>query len=795
MKTELIRRYIVFFIGISILSLGVGIITKGNLGTSPITSIPYSLSMIFSLSIGEFTILYSFLLVTIQGVLLWKFMDRTSKFNLAMEYVFCVVFGYLVDLFMAVLEPLNPTDYWLQVVTVLVGILVLAFGVYLQVVAGAIMAPGDGFAYAITLRTRWSYGKVRVISDSSMVIVAAVIGLIGLGTLGGVREGTVLCCILTGLTSKQYMKHFGKLTSLLVPGENLDEIADGEQKHHEHAQGRGGHAGRPHADDRRQGREEGPGRERRDPRPDVLAGGRAGSCREEPWVQHRRPRLGAGRVAPVGVRPGRQDEGGRPGGDRGVRIGRAGPDDPRHAPRGGSLRRVRGDGGRRQRPPAGGALRGRPGGPRVAAGARHREPPQQFRAILAPRVRYPFNWVKPCGGDSMQIGIVGKPNVGKSTFFGAATMAPVEIANYPFTTIEPNKGVAYVRTPCPCRELGVTCTPHNSLCVNGTRMVPVELLDVAGLVPDAWQGKGLGNKFLDDLRQADALINVVDASGGTDIEGNPVKPGTHDPAEDILFLRTEIECWMREIIKNGFAKIARQAKMQGSKPEAILAERLQGLKVTEAQIKDALREVPLPEDPTKWDDDVLLRLCGAIRERSKPMIAAMNKADIAPPENLERIREVNPQCVPTMAETELALKKAASTGLVEYNAGDPSFKIKEGAKVSDNQRKALDYMADNMGRNGGTGVQQCIEEAAFGMLDLICVYPVEDETKYTDHFGRVLPDAFLLPRGSTARDLAYRVHTDLGDKFIRAVNAKTKRTVGADYELQDGDVIRIVANK
>lgn len=395
----------------------------------------------------------------------------------------------------------------------------------------------------------------------------------------------------------------------------------------------------------------------------------------------------------------------------------------------------------------------------------------------------------------MQIGIVGKPNVGKSTFFGAATMAPVEIANYPFTTIEPNKGVAYVRRPCPCKDLGMKCTPHNSLCVEGTRMVPVELLDVAGLVPDAWQGKGLGNKFLDDLRQADALINVIDASGSTDIEGNSVEPGSHDPAEDILFLRKEIECWMREIIKNGFSKIARQAKMQGSKPEAILFERLQGLKVTEAQIKEALREVPLPEDPTKWDDDLLLKLCEAIRERSKPMIVAMNKADLASKETFSMIEKINPHCIPTMAETELALKKATSAGLVDYTPGDATFSIKDGASVSDGQRKALNYMKDNMSRIGGTGVQRCIEDAAFDMLDLICVYPVEDETKFTDHFGRVLPDAFLVPRGSTARDLAYRVHSDLGDKFIRAVNARTKRTVGADYELQDGDVIRIVANK
>ena len=252
---------------------------------------------------------------------------------------------------------------------------------------------------------------------------------------------------------------------------------------------------------------------------------------------------------------------------------------------------------------------------------------------------------------------------------------------------------------------------------------------------------------------------------------------------------------MREIIKNGFSKIARQARMQGSKPEAILAERLQGLKVSEAQIKDALREVPLPDDPTHWDDETLMKLCGAIRERSKPMIAAMNKSDIAPAENFDRVAEINKHCVSTMAETELALKKAAAGGLIEYTPGDDHFTIKDGSKVSDGQRKALDYMAENMKKFGGTGVQKCIEDAAFDMLDLICVYPVEDETKYTDHFGRVLPDAFLVPRGSTAKDLAYRVHTDLGDKFIRAVNAKTKRTVGADYELQDGDVIRIVANK
>ena len=395
----------------------------------------------------------------------------------------------------------------------------------------------------------------------------------------------------------------------------------------------------------------------------------------------------------------------------------------------------------------------------------------------------------------MQIGIVGKPNVGKSTFFGAATMAPVEIANYPFTTIAANKGVGYVRSKCPCKELGVQCTPHNSGCVDGIRMIPVELLDVAGLVPDAWQGKGLGNQFLDDLRQADALINVIDVSGSTNIEGVPGKPGEHDPREDVEFLRREIEMWIRDILNNGFNKMARTAKMTGAKPEVILHERLAGLNITETQIKTALRDVNPPDDPTKWDDDVMLALAKKIREYGKPMIVAMNKADIAPEGNVDLVKSISDMSIVTMAETELALKKANEAKVVDYVPGERSFKIREGVKLNEAQKNALDYMAKNMEKYGGTGVQACLEKAAFEMLDLITVYPVEDENKYTDHFGRVLPDAYLLPRGSTARDLAYKVHTELGDKFIRAVNAKTKRTVGADYVLLDGDVIRIVANR
>ena len=235
--------------------------------------------------------------------------------------------------------------------------------------------------------------------------------------------------------------------------------------------------------------------------------------------------------------------------------------------------------------------------------------------------------------------------------------------------------------------------------------------------------------------------------------------------------------------------------MTGAKPEAILHERLAGLNISENQIKTALRNVNPPEDPTKWTEEMMLQMAVEIRKVAKPMIVAMNKADVAPEGNVELVESLSDLAVVTMAETELALKKAQESGIVDYTPGDPSFEIRKDAKVSEGQKKALEYMKGNMDKYGGTGVQTCLEKAAFELLDLITVYPVEDENKYTDHFGRVLPDAFLVPRGSTARDLAYRVHTDLGDKFIRAVNAKTKRTVGADYVLQDGDVIRIVANR
>ncbi len=391
----------------------------------------------------------------------------------------------------------------------------------------------------------------------------------------------------------------------------------------------------------------------------------------------------------------------------------------------------------------------------------------------------------------MLIGIVGKPNCGKSTMFKAITLSPVNIGNYPFVTIEPNKGIGYVRVQCPEVEFGVKCTPNNAPCYKGNRFVPFEIMDVAGLVPGAHEGRGLGNKFLDDLRQADAFIHVVDASGSTDMEGNPVPPGTHDPAKDIRFLEEEIDHWFTKVIRNNTTKFRNQKKDIKK-----LAEVLSGLGVKLNQIEKALKEVGLNfEDVDNWKDEDFFKFASKLRKIAKPMVIAANKMDIPQAkENIERLKREFPEyeIVPTSAEAELALREAADKGLIEYIPGDSGFKII--GKLNEKQKKGLEIIRKVLQEWGSTGVQEVLNKVVLDVLGYIVVFP-GGARKLQDSKGRILPDAFLLPPGSTALDFAYKIHTDLGKNFISAIDVRTKKHVGKDYKLKNRDVIEIVAGK
>jgi len=399
---------------------------------------------------------------------------------------------------------------------------------------------------------------------------------------------------------------------------------------------------------------------------------------------------------------------------------------------------------------------------------------------------------------SRLLGIVGKPNTGKSTFFSAATLAFAEIANYPFTTIKPNRGVGHVRTPCVHEEFDVKDNPINSLCLDGIRLVPVEFIDVAGLVPGAWEGRGLGNQFLDELRKADALIHIVDASGGTDCEGKLCTPGEHDPLEDVRFLEHEITMWMANILKKDWPKIARTVEAESKDLYSMLEERLSGLQIRKTHIFEAARKAGLnPDKPASWSEDDFLKFVDTLRRIAKPMLIVANKIDIpVAEENLERLMKSEYTVIPACSEAELALRRAAEKQLIDYRPGDGNFNILKPDRLSESQIKALETIREKiLLKHGSTGVQEAINMAYFKLLGMITVYPVEDMEHLSNHNGQVLPDAYLVPYGTTARQLAYLIHTELGEGFIYAVEAREKKRVGEEYVLKDRDVLSIVSAK
>ena len=392
----------------------------------------------------------------------------------------------------------------------------------------------------------------------------------------------------------------------------------------------------------------------------------------------------------------------------------------------------------------------------------------------------------------MQVGLLGKANVGKSTFFSAATETVVQTGNFPFTTIEPNVGVTHVKVDCACKSLQKRC--GNNLCMDGTRFIPVKLIDVAGLVPGAHEGKGLGNQFLTDAMQADALIHVVDISGSTDIQGQPVNVGTHDPLDDIKFVEDEFDLWFKQLFDREWSKLTKEIEQKRTKISDGLAHRFTGLGIKEADIDHVLNSMSLKsKKPTDWSDDDIIKFLKSLRKLAKPMIIAANKADLC--EELDIVKNIseNFTAILCSAETELMLKKATKAGLIQYIPGSNDFQKNDDNELSEQQNNALHLANNVLTKIGTTGVQKILNSIIFDTMKMIVVYPVEDESKLSNKDGQVLPDARLMDESATAKDLAFTIHQDIGKGFLHAIDAKTKQRISGDHQLKNGDMIKIVS--
>ncbi len=389
----------------------------------------------------------------------------------------------------------------------------------------------------------------------------------------------------------------------------------------------------------------------------------------------------------------------------------------------------------------------------------------------------------------MLVGLVGRPNAGKSTFFKAATLIDVLIANYPFATIKANHGIAYVKIKDLATDFGKVSNPREGYVKEGWRFVPFELMDVAGLVEGASEGRGLGNAFLNDLSAADAFIHVVDMSGESDGEGKPTQG--YYPGNDIRIIENELDLWYYGLLQKAWKVFARTAEMQHQNLAQAVAKQFSGLKVTEEDVRHVIIKSKLDaERPSSWNDEQLRSFAQLLRKYTKPMIIAANKVDRPQGrENFERVKkEFDYPIVPCFADGELSLRQADKAGLINYVPGARGFETK--GQINEKQAEALESINKIISEYGSTGVQSILNGIIFDILKYVAIYPAG--AKLSDSKGNVLPDCFLMPPGSTALDFAYRLHTDIGNNFVKAIDIKTKQAVGKDYVLKSGDGLEIM---
>ena len=393
---------------------------------------------------------------------------------------------------------------------------------------------------------------------------------------------------------------------------------------------------------------------------------------------------------------------------------------------------------------------------------------------------------------------MGKPSSGKSTFLNAACLTDAKVSELPFTTIDANKGVAYIKVDCICTELGLEDNPKNSICINGTRFIPINMLDVAGLVPDAHKGKGLGNQFLNDLSRADVLLHIVDMTGALDKSGNLVSMGENDPYEDILFLEEELNYWVKDILEredwNRFTKTSNDKK----KMIIDLHKRLSGLKISQQHIITALKSTSLEDKlPSQWTDDEMFYFSKSIREISKPILIIANKIDKEISiENLVKLKnKYNGPIIPCSALAEYILRKYHEDKIINYLPGSTDFKVIDKDKLKFNELETLKKIKEEiLEKFNGTGVQKSLNYAVFNISNLIAVYPVSDINNYSDKDGNVLPDVFLVEKGTLLLDFVReKIHSDLAKHFIYGIDARTKKRLGENYELKNNDIIKIVS--